>query len=133
MTTFVDTSALYPLLNADDDDHAAAAGWLGGPGSDPAEELVTHSYVVIETTALVHRRLGGDAVRAFLEHLLPTIGVVYVDEPLHRAATSAFLASLRRRPSLVDWVSFEMMRNGGIEQAFAFDRDFETQGFRTVP
>jgi predicted nucleic acid-binding protein len=40
---------------------------------------------------------------------------------------------VRRRTSLVDWVSFEVMRRRGIETAFAFDRDFATAGFAVVP
>jgi predicted nucleic acid-binding protein len=34
---------------------------------------------------------------------------------------------------LVDWVSFEVMRRERIESAFAFDADFDAQGFRTIP
>jgi predicted nucleic acid-binding protein len=43
------------------------------------------------------------------------------------------LAAARRKVSLVDWVSFEVMRRTGIDVAFAFDDDFRAQGFRTVP
>jgi predicted nucleic acid-binding protein len=46
---------------------------------------------------------------------------------------TASLAAPRRRVSLVDWASFELMRRRGIERAFAFDRDFSTQGFEIVP
>jgi len=77
VTTFVDTSALYALLDRDDQNHAAA--------------------------------------------------------PLHRAATSAYLAATRRGPSLVDRVSFELMRHRGIMVVYAFDRDFRAAGFSTVP
>ena len=59
--------------------------------------------------------------------------MVFVDEDLHRAAVTALLAGVRRRVSLVDWVSFELMRRRRIERAFAFDRDFERQGFEAVP
>lgn len=81
----------------------------------------------------MHRKLGQAAVRALLEDLVPVLEVAWVDEELHRAGTSAFLAAVRRRVSLVDWVSFEVMRRRGLEQAFAFDEDFAAQGFRTVP
>ena len=33
----------------------------------------------------------------------------------------------------VDRTSFELMRHGGINEAFAFDRDFLAAGFATVP
>ena len=55
-----------------------------------------------------------------------------MDPKLHEAAVSAFLAA-RGALSLVDCVSFEVMRRLAIPTAFAFDRDFERAGFRTLP
>jgi predicted nucleic acid-binding protein len=43
------------------------------------------------------------------------------------------LVASRRQVSLVDLVSFEVMRREGIDTAFAFDRDFERAGFQVVP
>jgi len=94
---------------------------------------VTHNYVVVEAATLVHRRLGTSATRILLEAILPVVEIVWIDRELHEAAVSALLAGIRRRVSLVDWVSFEVMRGRGIETAFAFDRDFGVQGFATVP
>ena len=133
MTILVDTSALFACLDAADPHHRSAVGWLAGAGHASGEALITHNYVEVESTALVQRRLGPEAVRVLLEDLLPTMEVVFVDRSLHRAATSALLASAGRAPSLVDWVSFELMRHRGIRQAFAFDHDFRTAGFVTVP
>jgi predicted nucleic acid-binding protein len=133
LTTLVDTSALYALLDEDDLNHGPAKAWLSGLGRDPAELLVTHSYVVVESAALVTRRLGPVAARALLEALVPSLSVRFVGEHLHRAAVHSFVASARKSPSLVDWVSFRMMRDQGIEAAFAFDRDFVTQGFTVLP
>jgi predicted nucleic acid-binding protein len=131
VTVFVDTSALYALLDRDDDNHSAASETFAALLEQ--ETLVTHNYVLVETTALVHHRLGGPAARAFIEDVMPVLRVVFVNEDLHRGAESAFLAALRRRVSFVDWVSFELMRRAGIDQAFAFDRDFDLQGFRSLP
>lgn len=88
---------------------------------------------MLESATLVRRRLGPAAARDLLEALLPPLQVVFVDEELHRMATVAFLAAIRRNISLVDWVSFELMRRRGIEGAFAFDRDFAAEGFETLP
>jgi predicted nucleic acid-binding protein len=129
--TFVDTSALFALLDRGDANHRKAAEVF--PGLLRDDQLLTHNYVLVESTALVHRRLGPAAVRALLEDLVPAFEVEWVDEEVHRAGTSAFLAAVRRRASLVDRVSFEVMRRRRIEQAFAFDEDFAEQGFRTVP
>jgi predicted nucleic acid-binding protein len=50
-----------------------------------------------------------------------------------REGVSDVAVELRRRVSLVDWVSFELMRRLRLEAAFAFDRNFAGQGFATVP
>src|SRR5438309_1667801 len=132
MRTFVDTSALYALLDEDDDNHTDAAEWLSGPGRDPTELLVTQGYVVVEAAALVHR-LGADAVRTLFDAFLPAMSIVFVDEVLHRRAVAAYLGSLRRKVSFVDRVSFELFRDANLDRAFAFDPDFTREGFRVVP
>ena len=89
--------------------------------------MVAHNYAVVETTALVHRRLGHDAVRDLHTRLLRPIEIVWVDRETHELAVSAFLAGPRL--SLVDRVTFEVMRRLRIGIAFAFDRDFAGEGF----
>jgi predicted nucleic acid-binding protein len=131
--TLVDTSALYALLDEDDDNHAAAAAWLRGPGSSEDEVLVTHSYVVVESAALVHRRLGTKAARVLLDAFVPAMSVLFVDEELHARAVPAYLAGLRGRPSLVDRVSFQVVRDRALDRAFVFDRDFRAEGIVCVP
>ncbi len=88
---------------------------------------------MVEATTLVQRRLEPAAVRQLHDALLPPLTPIWVDESLHRAAVTSLLASGRRGVSLVDWVSFELMRREGISTAFAFDRDFAAQGFSLIP
>jgi predicted nucleic acid-binding protein len=97
------------------------------------ERLVTHNYIVVESVAVARRKFEPAAARDLLELLIPLMEVVWVDEHTHAAAVSAFLGAVRRRTSLVDWVSFEVMRQRRISTAFAFDRDFRAQGFELVP
>jgi predicted nucleic acid-binding protein len=132
LKTFVDTSALYALLDEDDREHGPAAGWLTAHGREPAHLLITHNYVVVEVAALVHRRLGHRAGRVLFDSFVPALSVFFVDEVLHRRAAAAYLAGPRDL-SLVDCTSFELMRDLGIEDAFAFDSDFRKEGFTTVP
>jgi predicted nucleic acid-binding protein len=89
--------------------------------------LVSHNYAVVEATALVQRRLGHDAVRDLHTRLLRPVEIVWVDRETHELAVSAYLAG--PRVSLVDRVTFEVMRRLGISVAFAFDRDFAREGF----
>ncbi len=131
-SVFVDTSALYAALDADDANHAAGAAGLGRLLDDLERgvmEAVTHGSVVVEVAALVQRRLGMEAVRALLDDVLPPLQTVWVDADLHAQAVTALLAANRRSVSLVDWTSFVVMRRLGLHTAFAFDADFEDQGF----
>lgn len=126
MIVFVDTSAVYALLDAGDSNHErairATARLLG-------EELVTHSYVVVELVSLVRRRLGPDAAARLIDELLPAIDVTDVDASLRARALAAFRASTGSAVSLVDRTSFEFMRQSGISRAWAMDSDFATEGF----
>lgn len=132
MTVFVDTSALYAVLDRDEENHATAAQAYEAL-LDDGVSLLTHAYVVVEAGALVQRRLGTEAVRALMDDMLPALDVVFVDEPMHRAAVGAMLAAGDRAVSLVDWASFELMRSRGVRHAFAFDADFAEQGFALLP
>ncbi len=128
---FVDTSALLALLDRDDEFHARAVAAIRRLGADDA--LLTHEYVLVETTSLAQRRLGLEAVRRFVDDLLPLIEIAWVDEQLHAEAREALLAAGRRTVSLVDWVSFLVMRRHGVRRAFTFDQDFAVEGFEVVP
>ncbi len=128
---FVDTSALLALLDRDDEFHARAATVIRSLGADDA--LLTHEYVLVETTSLAQRRLGLQAVRSFVDDLLPLLEIAWVDEPLHAEAREAMLAAGRRTVSLVDWVSFLVMRRHGVRRAFTFDQDFALEGFEVLP
>lgn len=130
--TFVDTSALFALIDGTAQNHRTAVDWLE-QAKEKEESLESHNYVVVESIALVHRRLGSDAVRNLAHTYLPALSISYVDADLHDRAMSAYLASMTRDSSLVDHVSFELMRDRIIESAFTFDHDFAREGFSVVP
>jgi len=132
VTTFADTSALYAVLDADDGSHQQAGlFWTGSVLA--GAEMITTNYVIVETQALLQRRIGVAAARAFASDMMPIVQIHWVDEELHAAALTALLIANRRELRLVDCVSFELMRRLGIRQAFAFDRDFTEQGFDCIP
>ncbi len=128
----VDTAAFYALLDRADPAHPAAVAAFEQLRAVDAT-LVTHQYVLVETTALLQRRLGMAAVRRFTDDLLPLAEVVWIDAELHAQAREALLAADRRDVSLVDRVSLLVMRRLGIGQAFTFDADFTAEGFEVVP
>ncbi|MDD3847656.1 MAG: PIN domain-containing protein [Syntrophorhabdaceae bacterium] len=132
MSVFIDTSALFALLDADDNNHTRAAGaWRELIGS--GQNLVTTSYVLVESCALIQNRLGFEAVRGFCDDLVPVLSVEFVASDIHRLGTAALLAASRKGLSLVDCVSFETMRELGIRSVFTFDRHFREYGFTALP
>jgi predicted nucleic acid-binding protein len=132
VTAFIDTSALYALLDADDLQHQSAKR-IWAALLNEATPLVTSNYVIIETTALIQNRLGMEAVRAFHQDVLPVIRLEWVNGATHQGGVTALLTVAQRQLSLVDCVSFELMRRLGIRRAFAFDEHFAEQGFDIIP
>lgn len=128
MIVFVDTSALFALLDSADRNHGSAAE-VWKELIDRQADLVCTNYVFVEAFALIQHRLGMEAARAFQDDIVPMLGVKWVTEEEHQAGLAAFLTAASRRLSLVDCVSFETMRSLGIQAAFAFDRHFSEQGF----
>jgi len=132
VSVFVDTSALIALLAEQDPRHAeAAACWR--ELNESRETLVTSNYVVVEFLAVLQRRHGVRLVRAALDSVLLVIEVHWVDEQTHESALQALLAANRRDFSLVDCVSFVVMRDQGITTAFTLDPHFAEQGFEVMP
>lgn len=132
MSVFVDTSALLAVLDADDTNHKnAREAWKELISRD--ELLICTNYVLVETFALVQHRLGMKAARTFQDDISPVLIVEWVDESAHRAGVTAVLTALRKNLSLVDCVSFDVMRRLGIKSAFVFDLHFKEQGFDCIP
>jgi predicted nucleic acid-binding protein len=131
VTLFIDTSALYALMDRDDLSHADARQFWAE--LDPNEPLITHNYVLVETSALVQRRLGIEALQVLVDELLLPISTIFVERAVHDAAVSAVLAARLRQLSVVDAVSFEVMRRSGVRVAFAFDQHFAQFGFELRP
>jgi predicted nucleic acid-binding protein len=132
VTVFVDTSALIALLDAGEAKHAKCAReWKRLLAEDAS--LISSSYVIVEACAVAQRRLGMDAVRSLTTDFMPLLAIDWVDEPVHGAGHAAMLTANRKELSLVDCVSFEIMRRRDVATAFALDADFAAQGFSVVP
>ncbi|MDP2958354.1 MAG: hypothetical protein Q8N53_18140 [Longimicrobiales bacterium] len=100
---------------------------------DRHRPLVTTNYVVLETVALLQRRIGLPAVQDLDQRILPLCTLRWVTESIHRRAMDHLIRADRRSVSLVDHISFEVMRAEGITDALALDSDFADAGFRLLP
>lgn len=129
MNVLVDTSALFALADASDQNHLLATQtW--DTLTRQTSTLLSTNYIILETVSLLQRCLGMAAVRDFQVSIVPLIQLIWIDETLHRSGTNAMLAANRRQLSLVDCTSFAAARQFNVETIFAFDQHFVEQGFR---
>jgi predicted nucleic acid-binding protein len=127
LMTFVDTSALYALADTSDANHTSAKE-IFQKLLESNEELFTHNYIIVETTALLQHRLGFSVAEKFL-HDISFFSIIWIDEHSHRDAVTLFISLKKRAVSFVDCTSFVLMRQKDMNHAFAFDQDFLVQGF----
>jgi uncharacterized protein len=128
---FVDTSHVYASIDRREARHGVAQA-LSERVRD--RELLTTNHVLGESWTLANRRLGYSAacevVAAIRQSLRYT--VVHVEADAEERAFEWLLRHDEREYSFVDATSFETMRERGIRDALAFDRDFEAAGFHLL-
>jgi predicted nucleic acid-binding protein len=125
---FLDTSAIYAWADAGDPNHDASVRRLQAV-LERGEELLTHNYVLVESLALLQSRLGVDAAVKLAKD--STLFVIeWVDDDLHTSGIRQLEAWKKGQVSLVDHISFLIMKRRHLTTAFAFDPDFTSAGFR---
>jgi predicted nucleic acid-binding protein len=132
MNILVDTSAFLAVLDESDSHHKKAKPFWT-QSIDGGDVLLCHNYILVETSALISRRLGMEALHVFEQDITPILHIILVTKEVHCAAVGAQLAANRSALTLVDCVSFEVMRRTGVQKAFAFDRHFRDYGYDLTP
>jgi len=79
MNIFVDTSGLFALLVRNDYMHIRAKENFAYFARQRLQ-LVTSSFVLVETIALLQRRIGLAAVHDFYAKIIPLIEILWVDD-----------------------------------------------------
>ncbi|HUT54100.1 MAG TPA: PIN domain-containing protein [bacterium] len=127
MVIFIDTSALIALAVRDDVNHVAAVK-LFDRARGEGHVFLLHNLILVECVSLLHRRKGHEAACRLVREI-HHFETLLVDEAVHHESLENFVSSVKRKVSLVDQVSFVVMKRKGIKSAFAFDDDFRKQGF----
>ena len=132
VTIFIDTSAMFALVNSADKDSSAA--WdVWKASTERGDEFLTNNYVMVECVALIQNRLGLPVVQRLLDSVAPLLHIAWVDQDQHEASINHVLSASRRNLSLVDCSAFETMRRLGLDTAFTFDEHFRDEGFKVIP
>jgi predicted nucleic acid-binding protein len=129
--TVLDTSAIYALVSQSDNFHERASRTYRRL-IDSSAELYATSYTLVESFALIHRRLGFEFLKAFVESSEDILKVFWVDQATHEAAWQEMVGNNGQGLSFVDWNAVIAARVLNA-RVFAFDSDFSSQGVTVIP
>lgn len=127
----VDTSAFYARLDSDDQWHSQAVKGFNLLAQE-RRFLYTTNLVVAETYTLVLMRLGYPLAQRWLEALLP-LNLVFQRAEHHRSVQGLLQRHQGHGFSYTDALSFVVMEELSIQDAFAFDRHFQQYGWTVFP
>jgi predicted nucleic acid-binding protein len=124
---FLDTSAIYAMADKADPNHVIACSKFD-LALKSKETFLLHNYILAESAALLQARLGLQSAILFLNDA-KAFEIEWVNLVLHHEALKELERIARRGISFIDCASFVVMRRKSIHTAFAFDTDFQDQGF----
>lgn len=130
LKVFVDTAAWIALLNIDDELHKQAQEVIGRLSHQKAR-LITTEFVLLEVADALSTPSIRSQTVAFIEGLrdMSLLRIIPVSQNLLIDGWDLY----RQRPDkdwgLTDCISFVVMAQEEITQAFTSDHDFEQAGF----
>ncbi len=131
---FVDTGAWIAINDRSDEHHASAVSFYRGLLQE-RRLLVTTNLVIAEAYVAIRRAGGYQPAIRFLDSIRQSsrLTKVYSDAVLEAEADKLLRQYTDQDFSLTDAVSFVVMRQRGISEAFTFDGHFATVGFIVRP
>ncbi len=133
-TLFVDTGAWLAVIDPKDQYHQPASVFYRQV-LRAHRHLITTNLVVAETYVNLRRSLSHAAAIGFLDTIEQSLRIecAWSRPDLEDQARQILRQYADQDFSYVDAVSFALMREMEITEAFAFDRHFVTAGFVCVP
>jgi len=132
---FVDTSAWYALEVEDDENHASAAAFREELKGGRHGALLTSDYVLDEVVSLLNMRKDSEAATGFADKVFRSrsVSVVWIDRQVFEEALMMLKERADKKWSFTDSTSFIIMSQLRVQEAFAYDRNFEQAGFTKLP
>jgi len=131
MKAFVDTSAFYALVSSTDRFHKNARGTYESLILDEIP-LYTSSYVLVESIALIQRRLGYSILKAFVDSVTEVFSIIWVGEKIHSGAWDLVKQREGREFSFVDATTILIAKEIDAH-VVTFDDSFKEVGLKTLP
>jgi predicted nucleic acid-binding protein len=125
---FVDTSAIYALLDRDDRHHVSIRKRFEQLKQSRTEPILSN-FVVAESHALLLSRLGPAIARRWLVNNIWTVERISEEDEVNaRAIIDAYSD---KGFSYTDATSFALMERLHLRRALALDKHFRQYGFQT--
>jgi predicted nucleic acid-binding protein len=131
---FVDTSAWVAIVNRRDQYHTIASEFYRKSFKE-YDRLLTTNLVAAESFILLRLDCGLDIALSWWDRITTSLKVemIYIDAELTSGAFNYLRKFKDQRFSLTDAVSFTVMEQKNIQEAFAFDVHFSVAGFIKFP
>jgi hypothetical protein len=127
-----DTSGFFALIDKRDRTHGKAVAWI--EARRQRVRPVTTEWVVGETCTLLVARKRPHLVARFLDYVDSSAALLLVnpDDTLLRAAKAMMRQQPEQSYSFVDCISFCLMKERSIRNAFTTDSHYRKAGFSVV-
>lgn len=127
----VDTPAFYALISSTDNFHTQARlsyeRFL-----DWEWEIWTTSYVLLETSDLIHIRLGFEPLETFVESISRFMQILWIEESIVCEAWKRMVTRRGQEFDLTDWTTVVAAEKLGAS-IFTFNKGFRNEGIRIFP
>ncbi|MBM3705664.1 MAG: type II toxin-antitoxin system VapC family toxin [Actinobacteria bacterium] len=131
MSIFIDTSAIFALVDSDDEFNERA-GKIFKNILESDEKLITSNYIILETVFLLQKSFGLLAVNDFKKKILPLISIIWINEKIHNNCLNNMIFAQKRKISLTDYCSFYIIDDYNIDKVFTFDSHFKEKGYNLL-
>lgn len=132
---FVDTGAFVALEDESDQYHDEAIQFREHVLRQENYNIISSSYVLDETLTLIRARLGVKTSIGFSRQIRKSkiIKFIRVSEEIEKNAIKIFESYEDKTFSFTDCVSFAIMKQREMREAFTFDLHFDQMGFIRRP
>jgi uncharacterized protein len=133
-TMFIDTSAWFAGI-AKNDQYNEPAMKCRNQLLKGKTRFTTSNLIIHETTMLLERKVSKKESIRFLKAIVkdPIVEIIHADEDVEQEAYELYQKYKDHDFSVVDCISFVIMRKYKISRCFTFDKHFSTMGFDVEP